>query len=250
MRPSLPSQPVGGEGLQRLGGNAKQQAVDGFGVVARHGDQDLGQREDEMEVKEIHNVLNLRAIVDDAKCFETVREIRWPEGVRCVHCGADTVAKHGRDETQPERQRYRCRTCNRYFDDLTGTIFEGHHQPLKVWILCLYLMGLNLSNSQIAQELDLHPSDALRLTQQLRQGVVARKPEGKLAEEVECDEVYVVAGHKGHPAAVKKRRKGRRNRLKGARGRGTLAKEKLRVRAQRETARQKTHGILASSLSY
>jgi transposase-like protein len=154
--------------------------------------------------KEIQNVLHIRAIVDDAKCFATVREMRWPEGVRCVHCGADTVAKHGRDETQPERQRYRCRTCDRCFDDLTGTIFEGHHQPLKVWILCLYFMGLNLSNSQIAQELDLNPSDAQRMTQQLRQGVVARKPEGKLAEEAECDEVYVVAGHKGHPAAVKK----------------------------------------------
>ena len=154
--------------------------------------------------KENHNVLNIRAIVDDAKCFETVREMRWPEGVRCAHCDANTVAKHGRDETQPERQRYRCRSCNRYFDDLTGTIFEGHHQPLKVWILCLYFMGRNLSNSQIAQELDLNPSDAQRMTQQLRQGVVARKPEGKLAEEVECDEVYGVAGHKGHPAAVKK----------------------------------------------
>lgn len=45
--------------------------------------------------------------------------------------------------------------------------------------------------------------------------------------EVECDEVYIVAGHKGKPAAVKaKKRTGRRNRLKGSRGRGTLAKEK------------------------
>ena len=154
--------------------------------------------------KERRNILNIQAIVDDAKCFETVREMRWPGGVGCPHCGADAVAKHGRDETQPERQRYRCRVCNRYFDDLTGTIFEGHHQPLKVWILCLYFMGLNLSNRQIAHELDLHPSDAQHMTQQLRQGVVARTPAGQLAGEVECDEVYVVAGHKGHPAAVKK----------------------------------------------
>jgi transposase-like protein len=36
-----------------------------------------------------------------------------------------------------------------------------------------------------------------------------------------------VAGHKGNPTAVKaKKRLGRRNRLKGSRGRGTLAKEK------------------------
>lgn len=44
---------------------------------------------------------------------------------------------------------------------------------------------------------------------------------------MECDEVYVVAGHKGNPEAVaKKGRERRRNRLKGARGRGTLEKEK------------------------
>jgi transposase-like protein len=48
-----------------------------------------------------------------------------------------------------------------------------------------------------------------------------------LSREVECDEVYVVAGHKGHPASVRAQgRQGRRRRLKGARGRGTLAKEK------------------------
>lgn len=87
-------------------------------------------------------------------------------------------------------------------------------------------MGLNLSNRQIAQELDLNISDTQQMVQQLRQDIVVCKPEVKLNEEVECDEVYVVASHKGHPGAIKKKRKGRRNRLKGARGRGTLEKEK------------------------
>lgn len=44
---------------------------------------------------------------------------------------------------------------------------------------------------------------------------------------VELDELYLVAGHKGNPEAVRKKgRRGRRRRLKGARGRGTLKKEK------------------------
>jgi transposase-like protein len=48
-----------------------------------------------------------------------------------------------------------------------------------------------------------------------------------LAGEVEGDEVYLVAGHKGYPEAVAAQgRKGRRRRLKGKRGRGTLAQEK------------------------
>ena len=58
--------------------------------------------------------------------------------------GADTTAFDGRSEM------LRCSDCQRGFDDLTGLIFAGHHQPLRVWILCLYFMGLNLSNSQIA----------------------------------------------------------------------------------------------------
>jgi transposase-like protein len=115
------------------------------------------------------------------------------------------VIKKGRDDAQPERQRYECRPCGRRFDDLTGTIFAGHHQPLRDWILCLYFMGLNLSNEQIAQELDLNPDDAQRMTAQLREGVVQRKPEVVLSGEVECDEVYVVAGHQGNPEAVRKK---------------------------------------------
>jgi hypothetical protein len=91
---------------------------------------------------------------------------------------------------------------------------------LRTWILYLYFMGLNLSNSQISKELDLNKDDVQKMATQLREGVVSRKPVAVLEGTVGCDEVYVVAGHRGHPLAVKKHRKGRRNRLKGARGRG------------------------------
>ena len=48
-----------------------------------------------------------------------------------------------------------------------------------------------------------------------------------LSNEVECDEAYVVAGHKGQPEVVEsKGRKGRRRRRKSKSGRGTMAKEK------------------------
>lgn len=49
----------------------------------------------------------------------------------------------------------------------------------------------------------------------------------QLTGEIEADEVYIIAGHKGHPEIVAQEgRKGRRRRLKGKRGRGTLADEK------------------------
>ena len=88
---------------------------------------------------------------------------------------------------------------------MTGTVFAGHHQPLRVWILCLYFMGLNLSKERIGHELILDPDDAQKMTTQLREGIVERKSAEILSGEVECDEVYVVAGHKGHPEAVEKK---------------------------------------------
>ena len=33
----------------------------------------------------------------------------------------------------------------------------------------------------------------------LRNGILAKEPEVTLSGEVECDEVYIVAGHKGNP---------------------------------------------------
>ena len=151
------------------------------------------------------DLVNLSALLDDAKCFSLVRQHRWPEGVRCPACNSRTVVRDGFDETQAHRQRYRCKTCAGRFDDLTGTVLAGHHQPLRIWVLCLYFMGLNLSNEQIAQELGIDPDDAQVMASQLREGIVERKPQVELGGEVECDEVYVVAGHKGHPEAVRKK---------------------------------------------
>jgi transposase-like protein len=87
---------------------------------------------------------------------------------------AEEVIKRGFDDTEPARQRYACHNCDKRFDDLTNTIFAGHHQPLKVWVLCLYFMGLNVSNEQIAHELSIHESDAYQMTTALRGGIIKK----------------------------------------------------------------------------
>jgi transposase-like protein len=66
-------------------------------------------------------LVNLSGLMDDAKCFAFVRQHRWPEGVRCPECDTAAVIRDGCDDSQPHRQRYRCKGCARRFDDLTGT---------------------------------------------------------------------------------------------------------------------------------
>ena len=118
--------------------------------------------------------VNIKSLIDDVQCYDTVRELRCPEGRRCPFCGSKRVIKRGFDEKEAARQRYECKKCGKRFNDLTGTIFAGHHQPLNVWILCLYFMGLNLSTKQIARELDLNRTDVQQMTTELREGVVKK----------------------------------------------------------------------------
>ena len=150
-------------------------------------------------------MLRIDDLINDAKCYESVRQLRWPHGVKCPWCKSDNVRKRGVHQRPRDRPRYRCTTCHTNFDDLTNTVLAHHHQPLRKWVLCLYLMGLHLSNEQIGQELDLNKDDVHQMTSQLRSGVVDLKPATELEGTVACDEVYIVAGHQGHPEAVKKK---------------------------------------------
>ena len=68
-----------------------------------------------------------------------------------------------------------------------------------------------------------------------------------LSQEVECDEAYVIAGHKGLPEVVKAQgRKGRRRRLKGPCGRGTLEKERPPVFGMMQRGGQVVINLLAN----
>ena len=144
----------------------------------------------------------------------------------CLHCSSTGVVRNGHDDRERHRQRYLCKTCEYRFDDLTGTVLAGHHQPVSTWVLGSYFIGVNLSNRQIAHELGLWESDVQAMTEVLRQGIVAKTPDVVLSGDVEFDELYVVAGHKGNPEAVRAKGREARNRLKGGRDRSTLEKEK------------------------
>jgi transposase-like protein len=120
--------------------------------------------------------INITNLLDDVQGYQTVRELCSPDGITCPSCASQHIIKRGFDDTESARQRYECHDCDTRFEDLTDTIFAGHHQPLKVWVLCLYFMGLNLSNEQIGQELALNGSDVQQMTAQLRAGIGKKSP--------------------------------------------------------------------------
>ncbi len=135
-----------------------------------------------------------------------VRELRWGQNrVHCPRCDSQSCEETGKTDKSQYCSKYQCNDCRRHFNDLTGTIFADSKLSLKIWIGCLYLMGLNSSNRQISKELDISEKTAQKMTTKIREEIKKNSPEARLSGEVEFDEVYVVAGHKGHSEAVKKR---------------------------------------------
>ena len=105
-------------------------------------------------------MLNISNLIEDIKCHQAVRNLRWLDGIICHHCFLPLVIKDSMDDTQPDRQ------CHLHLDrlkrlcDLTGTIFAGHYRAVRIWTICLYLIGVKLSTLQIAKELDVNRGDA------------------------------------------------------------------------------------------
>lgn len=130
----------------------------------------------------------LNNLIDEGKCDEEVRRIRWPNGVCGPACTSNKIAKRGRNHRQQEGRRYTCKNCGKRFDDLTKTLFMGRHQPWSVWFAYRYLMGLNVSNRQIAEEPNLNESDGQAMAEALRGGMVQRRPPVRMGGVVECDE--------------------------------------------------------------
>jgi hypothetical protein len=47
--------------------------------------------------------VNITKLIDDVQCYQTVRELRWPDGVACPSCASQEVIKRGFDDTRNPR---------------------------------------------------------------------------------------------------------------------------------------------------
>ena len=111
----------------------------------------------------------IQDLVDDRRCYEQVRELRWAEGVKCPYCGSLSYRRQGHHASCEYRHCYQCKACKRPYDDLTNTAYHENSQPLKIWVLCLKLLKWGFSTAQIAEELNLSENECLNMIRRLRE---------------------------------------------------------------------------------
>ena len=87
---------------------------------------------------------------------------------------------------------------------MTEIIFSGTHQGIHQWITVLYLLNLNVSMAQIAQELDICEMTAQRMCATIREGVVKKNLFYNLATTLKRMNVMSLQATKDNPIKSEK----------------------------------------------
>jgi transposase-like protein len=171
---------------------------------------------------------------DDSKAADYLRQLRWPDGVRCPRCGSCSIEP--RERCRNGLQRHNCLDCavrlgHRFatFNDWTGSIFEKSKVSPSKWLLVMGLWELKLNATEIAKAVGINERTAQRCVNLLDGGIYETyhlDPDRQLEGQVEADETYQSSGSKGLARQVQ--RSGRDPRRRGIKLRGRANAEKGR----------------------
>ncbi len=139
-------------------------------------------------------ITNMPQFQDEDVARKVLEEMRWPNGVVCVHCGGvDRISKLIGEQYRPGL--YRCGDCRNQFTVTVGTVFERSKIKLNVWLYAVHLMSASkkgISSLQLQRMLGVQYKTAWFLTHRIREAM-SDNQEGLLGSgggTVEADETY------------------------------------------------------------
>ncbi len=129
---------------------------------------------------------------DEKAAFAYVEARVWPVGPNCPHCGGvERISLMGGKSTR--KGLYKCYQCRKPFTVRIGTIFEGSHVALNIWLQAIYLIAgskKGISSNQLHRTLGVTLKTAWFMSHRIREAMRT----GGLAPMsgiVEVDETFI-----------------------------------------------------------
>jgi transposase-like protein len=123
------------------------------------------------------------------RCHDFLIAMRWPDGVRCAHCGSDQVGKLVVSGT---RRLWNCKACHKQFTAKVGTIFEDSPLGLDKWLPAVWLVvnaKNGISSCELARALNISQKSAWHMGHRIR--LAMHNGIFNLCGEVEADESFI-----------------------------------------------------------
>lgn len=123
------------------------------------------------------------------------------KAVLCVYCSSDKIRSYG---AYRGRKRYKCLSCSRTFNDLTGSAISGTHHPDK-WRAFVDCMATGLSVAKTADKVGISVPTAFTWRHKLLEKY--EKEAGmRLQGIIEADETFFLFSEKGNKNVSKCRK--------------------------------------------
>jgi transposase-like protein len=148
-------------------------------------------------------------LMDADACYRKLLGWLRPDGLACPRCGArDGLGAHRRHRAPV--LDYRCKSCRRAFNALTGTALQGSRRSAVELVLILRGVAQGVPTARLARELGCDRKELLTLRHRLQHAAWRCRGRSRLDDPAaEADEMYQNAGEKrraasrpGRPAAA------------------------------------------------
>lgn len=147
---------------------------------------------------------------NEEAAYEFVESKLWPQGATCPKCGEqERVSKMQGKSTRIGA--YKCYSCRKPFTVKIGTIFEGSHVKMNLWLQAIYLIASSkkgISSNQLHRTLGVTLKTAWFMTHRIREAMRDgdMSPFGANGGAVEVDETFIGRDFDKKPKGVKKGR--------------------------------------------
>ena len=141
---------------------------------------------------------------DDETAEQWFVKTRWPDGIRCAHCGSERVNTKATHPKMP----YHCKDCRKFFSPRTGTALRSAKLGFRTIVLAMYLMTTGIkgtSSMKLHRDLNTTQRTAWHIAHRLRE--TWDKSQAPFDEPVAVDEMYV-GGLEGNKHKSKKKHPG------------------------------------------
>ena len=82
---------------------------------------------------------HMPAFADEEAAYRLLEGVAWPQGPVCPHCNGGNAGRLRGASTRAGT--YKCYDCRKPFTVKIGTMLEGSHVPLRLWLQAIFLIS-------------------------------------------------------------------------------------------------------------